>query len=433
VTFSLLALLAHIRWRRHRDWAAGLAARFHGLVQAWEPWNEGNVSTFGAHTVDQLCSWQKAAWLGFKSADAALVVGWNVTTTVPTDQQTEGLLANEVWPYTDTYNIHTYDWSGGDAGAHAEEKHALGLRPREQRDPRLEHLKAHWITQSYSGSLYAGARRHFHFILGHYHEPNGVQFGLLRLDLTPRPAYVALAAAGRYLAGATVLGRWRPAPDVHVYAFRARPDGVTRDVLTIWAERDVDWNERGQTRSDWRLPSHLQVLGVVDYLGRTKSGSLPLPVTSAPQFVLLPAGQAATLPLEPPPPLASWRAGTASPVVLQLELPRSAIVRVEDLPWSEGYAYRVVEGESLDLTLHAYNFSSARAGGRVQLESAPAGWEVTFPVHDLELAPLERRTLHGRMRVPAEVTLRDGWIRIRAECGPVGRPVLAFRVKVTER
>jgi hypothetical protein len=176
----------------------------------------------------------------------------------------------------------------------------------------------------------------------------------------------------------------------------------------------------------------LEVLEVVDYLGRAMSGSPPLPVTSAPRFVLLPAGQAATLPLEPPPPLASWRAGSASPVVLQLELPRSVIVRVEDLPWSEGYAYQVVEGESLDLTLHAYNFSNALAGGQVKLESAPADWEVALPVHEFELAPLERSTFRGRMRVPPKVTLRDGWIRIRAECGPLGRPVLAFRVIVAE-
>jgi hypothetical protein len=52
--------------------------------------------------------------------------------------------------------------------------------------------------------------QHFHFILGHYHEPNGVQFGLLRRDLTPRPAYVALAAVGRLLAGARTLGWWHP-------------------------------------------------------------------------------------------------------------------------------------------------------------------------------------------------------------------------------
>ena len=49
---------------------------------------------------------------------------------------------------------------------------------------------------------------------------------MLRHDLTPRPGYVALAAVGRFLAGAQCLGRLSPT----VYAFRAKPDGEPRDV-----------------------------------------------------------------------------------------------------------------------------------------------------------------------------------------------------------
>ena len=46
----------------------------------------------------------------------------------------------------------------------------------------------------------------FYFILPHYVEQQ-TQFGLIRSDLTPRPAYVALAAVGRFLADARPLGR----------------------------------------------------------------------------------------------------------------------------------------------------------------------------------------------------------------------------------
>jgi hypothetical protein len=431
---------------RHVHRLAGqLAERFHGVVQAWEPWNEGNVATFGAHTVDQLCSWQKAAWLGFKSADPGLLVGWNVTTGVPTDQQTDGLLANEVWPYTDTYNIHTYDWSHAYADLWQPARRATSGRPMWiteadrgtphlkrapffDQEPRLERLKAEWIAQSYASSLFAGARRHFHFILGHYHEPNLIQFGLLRLDLTPRPAYVALAAVGRYLAGARALGRWRPAPDVHVYAFRAQPDGIAQDVLVVWAERDVDWEGRGQTQVDWQLPEHLRIQATVDYLGRPLSASVPSPLTSAPLFVMLPPGQALTLPLEPPPPLAPWRAGSPSPLVLQLELPRAATVRLEDLPWSEGYAYRAVEGEPIEFTMHLYNFAAEPTRGHVKLESAPQDWEMTLPAGNFELEPKGRQTWTGRLRVPVHASIGDGWVRIRAECGALGRPAIAFRV-----
>jgi len=51
-----------------------LAERFRGRVQAWEPWNEANIAVFGGHTVDQMCAWQKAAWLGFKAGDPSVIV-----------------------------------------------------------------------------------------------------------------------------------------------------------------------------------------------------------------------------------------------------------------------------------------------------------------------------------------------------------------------
>ena len=50
--------------------AKAMSQRFQGRVQAWEPWNEANVTTFGGHTIDELCSYQKAAYLGFKAGDS---------------------------------------------------------------------------------------------------------------------------------------------------------------------------------------------------------------------------------------------------------------------------------------------------------------------------------------------------------------------------
>ena len=115
--------------------------------------------------------------------------------------------------------------------------------------PADERRQAEFVARSYASSLYAGTTRHFYFILGNYIE-RGVQFGLLRHDLTPRPGYVALAAVGRFLAGAECLGRLSPT----VYAFRAQPDGKPRDVLVAWG--------------DGAVPGDLQVEAVYDHLGR---------------------------------------------------------------------------------------------------------------------------------------------------------------------
>lgn len=430
--------------RRAYEVGRALAIRFKGRVAAWEPWNEANVATFGGHTVDQMCSWQKAAWLGFKVGDPEVIVGWNATAAVPTPAHTEGVVANETWPYFDTYNLHTYDWSHAYADLWKPAREAacgrpvwiteadrgtphLKKPPWFDQEPRLERLKAEWIAQAYASSLFAGAVRHFHFILGHYHEPQGVQFGLLRLDLTPRPAYVALATVGRCLAGARALGRWRPGQEVQVYAFRAQPEGEERDVLVVWAEKEADWPGRGTTTADWKLPSQLSVQGMVDYLGRPRR-AFPEPLTSAPVFVFLPPGQAATLPLEAPPARAAWRPGTASPVVLQLSLPRSAVRRVEDLPWSEGYAYQARPGQPLELKLHVYNFATNAAAGRLQVVRQPAGWETVLAAGGFRVEPLQRGELTGTLRVPEGAAVHDGWVVVRAACGEHGQPALAFRV-----
>jgi hypothetical protein len=427
--------------------ARALAVRFKGRVAAWEPWNEANIAVFGAHTVDRMCSWQKAAWLGFKAGDPAVLVGWNVTAAVPTPAHTAGVLANETWPYFDTYNIHTYDWSHAYADLWQPAREAAAGRPLWiteadrgtphlknppwfDQDPRLEQLKAEWMAQSYASSLFAGAQRHFHFILGHYHEPNGVQFGLLRLDLTPRPAYVALAAVGRWLADARCLGRWQPGGHAQVYAFRARPDGRERDVLVAWAEKEVDWEGRGSTTADWKPPAEVRLEAVVDYLGRSRGKVFPSPLTGAPVFVLLPPGEAAKLPLQPPPPPAARREGAPSPVVLQLLLPMSAQRKVEDRPWSEGYAYRVKAGEPLQLRLEVYNFGTNAAAGRLVVERQPPEWETKLGEAGFRVTNLERQELSGVLRVPEHAAARDGWVVVRAEGVGFGQPRLAFRVLV---
>jgi hypothetical protein len=433
--------------RRAYELCRALAVRFKGTVAAWEPWNEANVATFGGHTVDQMCSWQKAAWLGFKAADPEVIVGWNVTAAVPTPAHTKGVLANETWSYFDTYNIHTYDWSHAYAELWKPAREAASGRPLwiteadrgtphlknppwYDQEPRLERLKAEWIAQAYASSLFSGASRHFHFILGNYQEPNGIQFGLLRLDLTPRPAYVALAAVGRCLAGAGALGRWLPGQHVQVYAFRAWPDGQERDVLVAWAEKEVDWNERGSITANWALPAGIEVEKVIDYLGRPHVGKFPTPLTSAPIFVMLPPGQAAKLPLEPAEGQSPWRTGDASPVVLQLSLPRSAVHRVEDLKWSEGFAYAAKAGELLTFKLHTYNFATNTATGRLRITNQPESWETTLNSTIFTVAPMELVELTGTLLIPSDTKEQDGWVVLTADCGRAGRPALAFRVLV---
>ncbi len=85
-----------------------MGQRYEGRVLAWEPWNEANIAMFDGQTIDEMCTHQKAAYLGFKAAQPDLTVCWNVYAGSGTALHTQDVLENEVWPYFETYNIHTY-------------------------------------------------------------------------------------------------------------------------------------------------------------------------------------------------------------------------------------------------------------------------------------------------------------------------------------
>jgi hypothetical protein len=286
------------------------------------------------------------------------------------------------------------------------------------------------MAQSYASSFFAGADRHFHFVLGHYCEGGKIQFGLLRLDQTPRPSYVALAAVGRFLAGAKCLGRWHleNKPHAHVYAFRARPDGIERDVLVAWAEKPGDWPQRSKAVVDWSLPEETKINAVFDYLGRPLGATAPPQLRSKPVFVLLEVGHAEQLPLQRP-HRSEFRPGRTSPIVMQLHMPHSTAVDIKQIPWAHDYEHQVEPEKQIDLPLYIYNFSDKTARGTIAVEHAPAGWKLTPNTWNVTLQPMAREQLPCRFLVPRQPNDKttDTWIKLKGNFGATA-PVLAFRL-----
>jgi len=413
------------------DYCKAMGRRYESRVLAWEPWNEANITVFGGHTIDEMCTHQKAAYLGFKAGNSDLTVCWNVYAGAGTSLHAEGALANEVWPYFETYNIHSYRTPEEYLEQFAPAREAACGRPiwitecgiplpsktggqwsELSQDDELKQAK--FVARSYSSSLYAGVSRHFFFILGNFLE-RGIQFGLLRQDQTPRPGYVALAAVGRFLAGATPLGRWLPEgnPSIRTYAFRSSPDGKQRDVLVIWAEKPTSWS----------LPEGLPIETIYDYLGRPFGKSLPVKMDSAAVFVALPKGAIQKLPLEPPLSSSAFRSGRPSPVVLQFQSPHTA----SDL---SRQAHVVALEEDRNLEVFAYNFSEKTVSGIVTVECIPRGWELAPGRGEITLDPMERKRLPMQLSThPAGGSpTDDGWIKLRGDFADAGRPVLAFRL-----
>ena len=426
-----------------------MAERYRGRVQAWEPWNEANIRDFGGHTADAMGSFQKAAFLGFRAADSDITVCWNVHAGIHTRPHARTIIDNESWPYFDTYNIHSYDWPESYAELWATAREAACGRPIwvTECDRGLQYAtdgpwhdltregelrKAEFMAHSYVSSLLAGSSRHFHFILGHYTEDrNRVQFGLLRHDMTPRPAYVALAALGRFLDSARCLGRVRQedSPRTWLVAFRAVVDAEPCDVLVAWAQGRGEWSTRGAASEDWSLPPNIRVRSVHDYLGRPIE-RLPRKLTPAAVFAILPPGDADRLPLESPAVATAKREGKPSPIVLQLRMPPDARREIGQRKWAQEFEYVVPLDRPVTLDVRVYNFATSVARGRVAVERVPEGWRLDPAELPVEIAPLGRQDLTVRVVRPTTEGTRssDTRVKLRGEFAEHGRPALAFRL-----
>lgn len=407
----------------YRFWQ-GVARRWAGQVEAFEPWNEADISVFGGHTGAEMAAYQKAAWWGIKSGNPRALVGWNVWAGARAAHLAD-LEANVAWPYFDTYNFHHYEPFDRYPELYGRHRDASGGRPiwvtecawpvRWAGDARLQEpseedlrVQAERVVKTFAAALHEGAAAVFYFLLPHYVEGH-TQFGLLRPDLTPRPGYVALAAVGRFLAEARPLGRARSDDrGLRLFVFRSRPDGRFRDVAVIWSES-----------GDRVLALPVEPLQVWDHLGRRVHGGRHLKVGRAPLLVVLPVDRGMCLVEEPAPTKPVWRPGSPSPVVLQPAWPAEAVHLAQS-------AYRVEADRAVEIPIWVYHFGEQKLRVRFELQ-VPGPWEAHFPA-EFDLEPGERRGAFLRVRVRSGP---EGWIRTVRVVGRVdGAPDSAVSIRL---
>lgn len=409
----------------------GVSARWQGKVGAIEPWNEAEIDIFGGHLGCEIASFQKAAWLGIKAGDAQMTACQGPF-AVPQHRVLEDFIENEPAAYFDTFDLHHYAAPRDYGALYDEFRRAAAGRPlwtteanwplhwsdeasRELRDADARE-SATRVAKVFAAAIHEGARRVFWFLLPHYSE-GSTQFGLLRADLTPRPGYVALAAAGRFLAEAQPLGRLDTGTNVSAFAFAARPDGRPQTVVLAWTEEGM---------ASLALPS--VPLTVMDYLGRPVRGVTNAPTLSTvPQFFLLPPGTEKLLQLVPPPAPAPRLKAIPSPVVLQVVWPPARAVRSRS-------ALRLSETRAETVPLYAYNFSAQRVQGSVRLDQPSPlvqglreGPGEPQPELAVTLEPGERKALG--LVVDARRAAPD-WFdlpaRVDGDFGRAGRTVLSL-------
>ena len=381
------------------------ARRWRGQVQAFEPWNEADISVFGGHTGSEMATLQKASYLGLKAGNPELTVCLNVFANHGRAQLAD-LHDNEAWPYFDTFNLHHYrpfeaypqlygDFRSVSAGkplwvseCALPVKWAGDEKLKEPTDSDLR-VQAERVAKTFACSLHEGSVTTFYFLLPHYVEGQ-TQFGILRPDLTPRPAYVALAAVGRFLADAKPLGRLSGVPEnVRAYLYHAKPDGKHRQVL-------VAWTSSGEAT----LPLTEVPFAVADHLGRTRAATNDLRLASAPVFVIFADDKSARFQIQPPPTRPQPLAGTISPIVIQAIWPEDRIVLNES-------AYRLSSQKPGSVPLFVYNFSDQTVRGDLHVSVPRDGRRVLSIESKLRRKPAPNFSWNWiAPRVPPELSKR---------------------------
>jgi len=407
----------------HRE----MARRWRGSVEAFEPWNEADIEQFGGHTGSEIASLQKAAYLGLKAGNPRVIACQNVF-ALSRRPILEDFQENAAWPYFDTFNLHHYVGLDAYEKVYGEFRSVSAGKPlwvtecnvpvRWSGDEKLKEpspadlrVQAERVAGVFATALHQGGAPVFYFLFPHYVEGQ-TQFGIVRPDLTPRPAYVALAAVGRLLADARPLGRL-PSADANARAFMcaARPDGRAREVLVAWASSGT---------AKLNLPAAPEAL--FDVLGRERPPSgAELTLTTAPVFALFPAGTAKRMNLTSPPKPAPLLKGMPCPVVLQAIRPKESVLLAQS-------AYRLDPSKPETIPVKVYNFSQGEVRGRFKVQ-APPGWSVEFPAQ-LRLAANTDSELKLTVCAHNQVGTTDmDKLTIQGDFGRAGRPLLALRLK----
>ncbi len=392
-----------------------MAKRWEGKLAAFEPWNEADIAMFGGHTGDEMASLQKAAYWGLKSGNPKLTVCQNVF-AIPRVATLRNFNDNHAWPYFDTFNLHHYEQFSEYPRVHRDYLSAAAGRPwwatecnvtvhwsgdEKQQEPSPENLRiqSERVARIYAEDIYYGASAVFYFMLPHYVE-GPQQYGVLHKDLSPRPAYLAVAAAGRLLADAKSIGRLKDADGV---LFTAKPDGKGADVLVAWSE----------TEKDITLPKPPQAC--FDHLGRAlKVSGTTVKVGQAPVYVILAKDSRPEITL--PPKREEWYLGKPSPIVLQALPPEKDIVLNKS-------AYHKATNELSEVPVFLYNFGDKPAKGKFTV-TAPEHWTSEFP-EEVEIAPGDRKQLTLKLKDAGEWPIAR--VQIKGDFGPAGKSFLALR------
>ena len=223
------------------------ASAFPEEIPYWEIWNEPDIFFFAGRP-EEYAGILKAAYLGCHhgNPNSRVLLG---SLAHPPGQWYQRALECGLSDYMDIWNMHYYGSPEGVIDRiRANQAAMLASRPEkpvwltEMGVPahraadgsyvESEREQASYLVKAYSNSLGHGVDRFFYFFMQEFLEAASSLWGITRVDLTPKPAYSALAQYAALVGGRHCLGRldWGD-PSVYAYAWGPLDDAV----VVAWA------------------------------------------------------------------------------------------------------------------------------------------------------------------------------------------------------
>ncbi len=381
------------------QWVREAASHFSGSVSAWEVWNEMDLPSFWSDTGDRFAAMQKACYWGVRDGNPAALVIMGSLATNPPGNFASNIYEAGISDYYDRFNWHIYtDPSTYREGLLAHErlqqKSGAQVRPawvteagvlisgkkgvdKKLLDSEGQEAQALYASRSVVQSLAAGNERHFFFVLPEYLE-NGVQFGVLRSDLTPNPAFLALSAAANLIGESRHVGNLSLGEGIHAVCFTTEAGAVT----AVWADRETEV----------ALPVTDAEAGVANIFGARKNvaakdGMISFSVGPEMRYLLT-----ADVPLRDKVEDSGERGAVGS----ELRPSRVVLCGTFDLSCSKEnntYQLGLVPAKGLKYQVEVYNFDSVKTHpGEIGI-SLPEGWTVSPETLPCTVPPMGRVTL----------------------------------------
>lgn len=422
-----------------RSFAREIGRHFDGAVDAWEIWNEQDVTHFSCGTPDEYAAFMKAFAIGLKdSGTDALILPGAYARAPEFSVYGPWMMKNGVMDYADAYNFHTYVFPDKDSV------------PAPDMPVLSEHMnnaeqwggKAAWLTETgtiitnpdgydrmtqwYQHAAYlsaasalaafCGVERTFHFMLPAYGECNA-EFGMFTSGHEPLPAFISLCAVCAQLGKGEVLGS--TTLPVRGVAFDTGGD----EVLMLWNDEPVSV----------QLPVRLPVV-VADMNGGEKClcpgrDGLSINIGAAPVFVHFNRIPKQLYNRD----AAKVRRACAHSLPLPCRLFVRPVFPPDTFPFfpdpkkGEGElittGYRLESGRSTEILLGCCNFTSQTVCAHPDI-NAPEGISVSV-ADAVVLAPGEEKVIPLTITAYGELHGAELYVRLSAD-GMCGSPACVY-------